>query len=319
MMDIFFNINLYIKNRLVMKMMLLENRENWCYINASIQLLDDLSIENKRSRHKPKDRPTRILLQLLKNRNVNNELAEVLKMYYRGVQSDADEFLKTMLDLLSTDNYIDINVSEMTYFLVSNPPRYQIVKVNKLPMNTIDIFINDCKSMQDCLDKSQDEIDELETGNYNYTHKKIAYEPTGKDLIITLKRYDYNGVKLQQKIIPDKVITFKKSTYYLKGCILHLGRDLTSGHYTYLTFDDNGEPETYISDDFVQQYKKNGLNDFLKNGYIYLYKKVGTSREKQLSRKKIRKRRPTVVQHLLKSQKSQKIKSKRYSGSIKRY
>jgi uncharacterized UBP type Zn finger protein len=302
-----------------MKMMLLENRENWCYINASIQLLDDLNIENKRSRHKPKDRPTRMLLQLLKNRNVNNELAEVLKMYYRGVQSDADEFLKTMLDLLSTDNYIDINVSEMTYFLVSNPPRYQIVKVNKLPMNTIDIFINDCKSMQDCLDKSQDEIDELETGNYNYTHKKIAYEPTGKDLIITLKRYDYNGVKLQQKIIPDKVITFKKSTYYLKGCILHLGRDLTSGHYTYLTFDDNGEPETYISDDTVQQYKKNGLNDFLKNGYIYLYKKVGSSREKQLSRKKIRKRRPTVVQHLLKSQKSQKKKSKRYSGSIKRY
>lgn len=307
-----------------MKMMLLENRENWCYINASIQLLDDLNIENKRSRHKPKDRPTRILLQLLKNRNVNNELAEVLKMYYRGVQSDADEFLKTMLDLLSTDNYIDINVSEMTYFLVSNPPRYQIVKVNKLPMNTIDIFINDCKSMQDCLDKSQDEIDELETGNYNYTHKKIAYEPTGKDLIITLKRYDYNGVKLQQKIIPDKIITFKKSTYYLKGCILHLGRDLTSGHYTYLTFDDNGEPETYISDDSVQQYKKNGLNDFLKNGYIYLYKKVGTSREKQLSRKKIRKRRPTVVQHLLKSQKGisksiKKSKSKRYSGSIKRY
>jgi uncharacterized UBP type Zn finger protein len=310
-----FNITLYIKNTTVMKTMLLENQGNSCYINAGIQLIDDLSFKNekKRSRQKPKELTTRNILQLLKNRNENDELDDVLEMYYEGVQADADEFVKTILDLLSANNSIDIQVSEVTQFLQSkNNNRYRLVKENKLAMNTLDIFINDCKTIQDCLDKSQSEIDVLEKGNYVYTHKKLAYEPEGKDLVITLKRYDYNGAKLQRKIEPESVIKFGDARYYLKGCIIHLGRSLTSGHYTYLKFNENGEPDVYISDDKVQRYKKYDLNDYLKNGYIYLYKKVqGLQQQQSSSKKKIRKRRPTVVQHLLKSTQKSKKKHSR--------
>ena len=302
-------------------MMMLENEGNSCFINAAIQLIDDLSLEVKRSRHKPKDRPTRTLLQLLKNRNETNELSDILDMYYEGVQSDADEFVKTILDLLAQDKSISISVSEVTQFLqqsLISKNRFRFVKENVLESNTIDIFIHGCKTIQECLDNSQNELDELESGDYNYTHKRITYKPTGRDLVITLKRYDYTGAKLQRKIQPDPVITFGTSRYDLKSCIIHLGRHLTSGHYTYLTFNESGEPDVYISDDKIQVYRKNEMNDYTKNGYIYLYKKVG---ETPISRrKKISKRKPTIVQYLLKSQKRRKRASARsYSCSIKRY
>lgn len=301
--------------------MLLENKGNSCFINAGIQLIDDLSLDVKRSRQKPKERSTRTLLQLLRNRNENNELSEILEMYYEGVQSDADEFVKTMIDLLARENYINITVSEATQFLQQSllaSNRFRFVRENVVASNTIDIFINGCKTIQECLDNSQNELDELESGEYNYTHKRIAYKPTGRDLIITLKRYDYTGAKLQRKIQPDDLISFGTARYYLKGCIIHLGRHLSSGHYTYLTFNENGEPDVYISDDKTQLYRKNEMNDYLKNGYIYLYKKVG---ETPMSRrKKISKRKPTIVQYMLKSHKKRKRKAVRsHSASIKRY
>jgi len=308
------------------KMMLLENEGNSCFINSAIQMIDDLSLEMKRSRHKPKERSTRMLLQLLGNRNENDELSEILGMFYKGVQSDADEFLKCMLDLLVRESYISNTVSEVTQFLqqsIIDRNHFRLVKENVMESNTIDIFIKDCNTIQECLDKSQRDLDELESGDYNYTHKRITYKPSGQDLVITLKRYDYTGAKLQRKIIPDRMITFGTARYYLKSCIIHIGRHLSSGHYTYLTFDDDGEAETYISDDNVLVYRKNQMNDYLKNGYIYLYKKKSIVEVLTSRRKKIGKRKPTIVQRLLQSSRSRSKRKRKvlrsYSGSIKRY
>lgn len=212
-------------------------------------------------------------------------------------QEDASEFLvKIMQDLLPNiiDNPIVTELLntfeyEEKSIVTCEYTNTQTTSVNKSFNLDIPIKSNNLtQSLQDFL-KIENIDNYLEycksEANLNgiMKNKKIQIDFTKNttNLIIKLKRFDSSTNKIKTYMNPEVILDFntidpnnpQDVLFSLQGCIIHLGATMSSGHYEYLVFDDNGKPKFIISDssktDVDDKY-----NTYLTDGYIYYYRRI---------------------------------------------
>jgi ubiquitin C-terminal hydrolase len=92
-----------------------------------------------------------------------------------------------------------------------------------------------------------------------------------KHLIIILKRFQQNGMRLSKNDNEIYIPFFWKNDYKLKGIVFHSG-SLHGGHYVYIG---NYNNKWYLfNDDHVSEINDDGLNRFKNYGYIYYFEKI---------------------------------------------
>jgi ubiquitin C-terminal hydrolase len=92
-----------------------------------------------------------------------------------------------------------------------------------------------------------------------------------KHLIIILKRFQQNGMRLSKNDNEIHIPFFWKNDYKLKGIIFHSG-SLHGGHYVYIG---NYNNKWYLFDDNdVSEINDDRLNRFKNYGYIYYFEKI---------------------------------------------
>lgn len=100
------------------------------------------------------------------------------------------------------------------------------------------------------------------------------------------KRFADINTKINNEIIPEKLIKVGKFKYILKGFIIHWGGNANSGHYVYVSYNSDGDvtlptPYTVYDDSDVLKgidYEKSEKK-FVNNGYVYLYKRIDVCEE----------------------------------------
>jgi len=276
------------------KIMRLINKGNSCFANAALQLIDSLSFLPNTVVSSTEHKTTKILFDLLHQRNIGNQLDELLKQkddytkkkYFNNSQEDSGEFLMSMLGFLNK-KYIHVSLNEITSFddcngIVPEPANRDLPYINLYLMN------EEIDNLQNLLDDEQKSITlqkltEKTNGVGGCKLKKLTYipYPTTRNIIIQLSRFGIgsivNAEKNKQIITPNPILRFDDgSKFQLTGCIIHVGKTIANGHYTYLSFKKDGEPHQYIDDlgdPYVRDYVKKAKNNYETNGYIYLYTK----------------------------------------------
>lgn len=217
-------------------------------------------------------------------------------------QEDSQEFLNFMFLLFqrlkdNNNNNNDLNILVNSFF-VNQITLHKCRNTNKTQVNTalshiITIELNNINdgtllsvclnNMYQCEDKTKDVLNnKLDSckdtsknpeGFFNSVDGKMEIPDLNKNLLLSMKRYSYDtGVakKLYTKIIPDKVLVINNSYFKLQGCIIHLGDDPRAGHYIYLIFDKDGNPDKIINDPINNQTHD---DSYIKDGYIYYYRR----------------------------------------------
>lgn len=95
-------------------------------------------------------------------------------------------------------------------------------------------------------------------------------------LLFALARYDNSGNALKYSMEPATTLDIADTPYRLKGVIVHLGKQATSGHYIYILYSPDGNIQYVIDDSSVYTPDRKEEIDLLQttipnNGYIYLY------------------------------------------------
>ena len=107
---------------------------------------------------------------------------------------------------------------------------------------------------------------------------KVFDDPSNKtsNLIITLKRFSL-GAKITNRIVVNPIITIDSKQFAIKGCIIHIGKDMNAGHYVYAVYK-NGNIQ-YVMNDATQE--KENLDNYSRliqnNGYVFLYQRVDSA------------------------------------------
>ena len=98
-------------------------------------------------------------------------------------------------------------------------------------------------------------------------------------LIFSIKRFNYDQstgsrIKLNNKIDTVKQIRINNINFLIQGIIIHSG-DASGGHYVYLSFNENGDPHTIISDSSITPCNNSSyFKNYQNNGYVYYYKRI---------------------------------------------
>lgn len=231
----------------------LENPKYHCYINASLQLIYDMTMRDiyKIQLFLFKEDKTKFLTSLY-NFKFDNDVSVkqyLVDKYYKGTQEDAAEFLMNKILFLNNPLFLcDIFVIREAYTIY--------------PMGF----------------EGKNSISEI------LTDENIQVFDTTLDIVLQLKRFTSRSLKVKDEVIPDHIVTLKEkdkdvvSKFRLKGCIVHLGKTIDEGHYVYITFSDDGKPDLLVNDEIIEKYNpsKHGVKyNYLQNGYVYLYKKIG--------------------------------------------
>ena len=244
----------------------LKNQGNSCFINASLQLIDNLEFTNL---NYVDNINIDSILKLLKYRNPD-VITDVNDNFYKNEQEDVSVFLVPIVDNLRNYKKINVDIKVVTSYYNCDTPKNSHTSLEPL----IHISLNG-DDIQQCLNFDQTifKLDKPTVHN-NCTHMQTMFKPieNTQNIIIQLRRYTIDMKKNKKYIKPNAIIKIDGKRFALKGCIIHLG-NIDGGHYTYLSFN-NGKPDTYINDNKIGIYNQSHLNNFETNGYIYLYSKV---------------------------------------------
>jgi hypothetical protein len=141
----------------------------------------------------------------------------------------------------------------------------------------------DITNLSDLIKESQKEV-ELEgvspPPDKSYEKNTPALFKESNTVIITMARAETTVSAIRRNvIIPDKTLIISNKTYTLQGCIIHLGeqgiKDGVShsyGHYVFYTYDNTGAPIKRISDDTIQEFIGDYINEINTRGCVFLYK-----------------------------------------------
>jgi ubiquitin carboxyl-terminal hydrolase 4/11/15 len=138
---------------------------------------------------------------------------------------------------------------------------------------------NECKTLDDCykLSKSADKLcDDNMYNCLNCKMKTIASKRTqviewNDNLIIILKRFKQDGIKLYKNNKELEIPLLWRKKYQLYGGVIHSGA-LNGGHYTYVGFHNN--KWYHFNDSQVSEINDNEISNYTKNAYILYYKVI---------------------------------------------
>ena len=256
------------------------NIGNTCYLNSGLQLL----INNKDLCQEIVNTSNSELSNFIKeyyNNNTNNtltprfikEIVEQKNNQFRGFgQNDSFEFIIYFLEYILS-------------IIKSNP--YEIKSTTRIKcklLNCLNIINTDEKNNFLLLDIDEDKNDLDDLYRKYKSREKIDYKCSKcnknvfasklinitrwpKDLIIVLKRFNYNG--RGQKISSEIEIPLSwRHNYKLNGLVFHSG-NVSGGHYIYIGLTNNRW--LIYNDDSVKEITEAQLNNYKNNGYIYYF------------------------------------------------
>jgi len=218
---------------------------------------------------------------------------------YRA-QTDTTEFFNILNDSLNcflmNDEIYNVwksfSLKQKQFLLkedkkTETPSLFTISKSIQLPITTGQSNIQDLIAQYTTIENA-----ELERGEVKFSYKKTSLEvfPETQNIVIQLNRFKTINLKgdtekVKTEVTPNQIITINTIEFKLIGCCIHIGDNLNSGHYVYLTFDDKGNPDKVINDGSISSYStikdvKVFSSNYLTNGYIYLYERMGEVEEK---------------------------------------
>jgi ubiquitin C-terminal hydrolase len=202
---------------------------------------------------------------------------------------DSAEFLTNVLDkvseILTVKGVINPFTIVLSSILTNINPSYEISKQNESHnILRLDLIDNEDRyndiivySLKDLIDNItvKETLDDYKINYIKTPVYKQLKITSSKYLLLHIKRFNDNNVKLNNKIHPDPILNINDKNYKLKSCVVHYG-GTGGGHYIYLNFDNRGNPLHQISDSSISIYTSanNDKDTYLRNGYIYLYELV---------------------------------------------
>jgi len=165
------------------------------------------------------------------------------------------------------------------YLSIDQIDRYSSISTDNSLNNLIDKYLEeslDEENMWKC-----DKCNQMVKANIKRNIIKLP-----KYLIITLKRYGNNNMKIETEIDMPLYFSSMNKTYYLRGIVYHSG-STRGGHYVYygsrnsINGKNNLEKSALVSSSQIEWYLYNDssvskinsdtLDNIRKTGYIYLY------------------------------------------------
>lgn len=196
------------------------------------------------------------------NFDKQQDIVEFINIFFEKILLESCGY-KENNNYYGGDDHEFIKSYEQTDFLLSLP----------IDKNTNDI--------QECYEKYT-EIQELEKPledvDYDKCYKKMEIKNTSDNLLIMLKRFEYNmktrtTKKIKNQVKINKLLIIDNEKFKIDSCIYHTGKSTRSGHYIILIYDDNGNP-SYIINDLDHTEQDISEETIEKNAYLLLYKKV---------------------------------------------
>ncbi len=153
------------------------------------------------------------------------------------------------------------------------------LKINfKKPQKTIEDVIKYYQEYES-IEGARAEVCESEKnpkGFFNRKRLEIEILPTTEYLILNLARNIYDlkkdkTLKNSETIRNYNVITVNQTSFLLVGCISHIGKSATSGHYVYSVFKNGKIVFTLDDSKKTHDITESFIAD---NGFVFLYKKI---------------------------------------------
>ena len=295
----------------------LENMSNYCYMNTVLQLLhriksvvsDEFSLENGMKYLKKTLRHVKNVTEI-EYSEIGNVFLDIINYYYdtkvkepknlgllfeisgrvfnnkSGIkdnfdkQQDVVEFINIFFEkiLLEYCGYKEIN----NYYGGNDQEFIKSYEENNFFISLpIDSNTRDIQSCYEKYSEMQELEKPLEDVDYDKCYKKMEIRNTSDNLLIMLKRFEYNKKtkttkKIKNHVDINKLLIINNEKFKIDSCIYHTGKSTRSGHYIILIYDNNGEP-SYIINDLNHTDKdvnEETYSSIQRNAYLLLYKKV---------------------------------------------
>jgi len=235
--------------------------------------------------------------QIVKNKN--KYLIQV-KMFKYKSQEDSFEFFSHIFDSLkdniinntSITNLIDsFKFQETSVFtcsetnkIVESDTKYDGFYLTlEITHNSVKQNLQEYLKVEDLSTNISNKLDACNTLHNLLLNKKLKFifNEKIKNLIVIIKRFSHegnDGNKIRSIVTPEPILNFNtidtinphNIVFKLQGCIIHLGNTPRAGHYIYLVFDKDGNPNKIINDSINNQTPD---NSYLTDGYIYYYRR----------------------------------------------
>lgn len=286
----------------------LNNIGNTCFMNSALQLIVNCTvltkfILNNNFKSKKINCYKKFLVDYLSNNvitpNTIKQMASSENNIFAGYQQqDAHEFLITLIDIIydelkkefkdKDDNILGIKNSKLVDVILDTNVSSIIYceeisekSKTKIGEKILSLSIPRKKkkiTLEDCIEKFT-EIEKLsgdcqwfndKDNKYYDAYKRLYIKSYPKYLIIHLKRFDYTygASKINSHVKMDLNINLKNESFSLRSIVVHMG-NVGGGHYINIL---NKNGEWYVCNDSNISKVKN-INNFLNEGYIYLYVK----------------------------------------------
>lgn len=228
-------------------------------------------------------------IKLQDNTSVYDTLLETLQRisssggFQKGDQEDAQEYLAHLLQYLS--NCVDKIQEPFEFGRVTTTkcqePLYNNSQYDRIVMELLEELNTSIQASIDAQGTKVETLEELKVQDENSGEETpcvtnptkqitLSILPTTKYLILFLKRFDANKMKVTTPVAVDPIITVDKVSFRIKGVVIHSGPSIAQGHYVYQVYE-NGVAKKIISDEQVLDANR---YDATTDGYIFLYERV---------------------------------------------
>jgi ADP-ribose pyrophosphatase YjhB (NUDIX family) len=220
--------------------------------------------------------------------NIANQIENIQTCIHTGLilkdQQDPSEIMRNIIFLILENGdgrfleKLNSNICLKTTFKCDesiengpNNPEY-ILQIQ------LDNYVNsdDQKiELQKLINKNQqwENISDFKRDDKTCEQKKLSIKIPSetKYIILQLIRYKYENsesIKLFNEVTSPENLVIDDKKCIIKGCIMHEGKHVNTGHYKYIAYDENGKIKHCIDDNNITQENDNNVNI---NSYIYLY------------------------------------------------
>jgi len=275
----------------ILQLNFIENRDILCNaFNANqfniINMLVDVMVQMKTSNPDVTDSYTNFISLIFEaGTKKQQDVQELFNGIFKDMKCINTSPFKTITSALLTSEI------KYKYEYAANKDLQGISAIGLPDFNYVISLPLNGSTMQDCIIKYYEK--ETTENIFYRLNCKFTGDIPPEFLILLLKRHHYEissgASKLQTPIEPNTHINIVSmdrtsgggienidkitfASYIIHGVILHHGTDFNVGHYTFLKYDDAGNPQLLIDDNTTNKALPNSQT-IKTDGYMFLYKK----------------------------------------------